>query len=142
MTIKFTADEMRYIASFEGLTGARIRDCVIDDAGGNITFVVNKGDFGLAIGRGGDKVKRAKRVIGKGIEIVEYSDDPIEFLKNTLSPARVKNVKITEKEGKKIAVVNVDLQDKGLAVGRHGKKIQNAKKLAGRHHGISDIVLT
>lgn len=142
MKIKFTADEMRYITIFEGLTGARVRDCIIDDAGAVVTLVVNKGDLGLAIGHEGEKVKRAKRMIGKGIEIVEYSDDPIEFLKNTFSPARVETVKITEKEGKKIAVVTVDLQDKGLAVGRHGKKIQNAKKLVERHHDINDIVLT
>ncbi|MFH1821660.1 MAG: NusA-like transcription termination signal-binding factor [Methanobacteriota archaeon] len=142
MTIKFTAEEMRYIANFEGLTGARVRDCIINELGGSVTFVVNKGDFGMAIGHGGDKVKRAKRVIGKGIEVVEYSEDPIEFLKNTLSPARVQRVKIIEKEDKKVAIVTVDLQDKGLAVGRSGKKIQSAKKLVERHHGISDILLT
>jgi len=142
MTIKFTAEEMRYIANFEGLTGARVRDCIINDLGESVTFVVNKGDFGMAIGHGGVKVKRAKRIIGRGIEVVEYSDDPIEFVKNALSPARVQSAKIVEKEGKKIAVVTVDLQDKGLAVGRGGKKIQSAKKLVERHHGISDIVLT
>ncbi len=141
MTIKFTAEEMRYIASFESLTGARVRDCIINDFG-SVTFVVSKGDFGMAIGHGGDKVKRAKHVIGKGIEVVEYSEDPVEFIKNTLSPARVQSVKIVEREGKKVAVVGVDIQDKGLAVGRSGKKIQGAKKLVERHHGISDIVLT
>jgi N utilization substance protein A len=142
MTIKFTAEEMRYIASFEGLTGARVRDCIINDFGGSVTFVVDKGEFGMAAGRGGDKVRRARRVIGRGIEIVEYSDDPVEFVKNALLPARVQSAKIVEKGGKKIAVVTVELQDKGLAVGRGGKKIQMAKKLAERHHGISDIILT
>ena len=141
MTIKFTAEEMRYIASFESLTGARVRDCIINDFG-TVTFVVNKGDFGMAIGHGGDKVKRAKHIIGKGIEVVEYSEDPVEFIKNTLSPARVQSVKIVEREGKKVAVVTVDIQDKGLAVGRNGKKIQGAKKLVERHHDISDILLT
>ncbi|MEM3422004.1 MAG: NusA-like transcription termination signal-binding factor [Candidatus Hadarchaeum sp.] len=141
MTIKFTAEEMRYIASFEGLTGARVRDCIINDFGGNVTFVVNKGDFGMAVGRGGDKVKRARRLIGRGIEVIEYSEDPVEFLKNALLPARVQSVKIVEKGEKKVALVSVELQDKGLAVGRGGKKIQIAKKLAERHHGISDVIL-
>jgi len=107
MTIKFTAEEMRYIASFEGLTGARVRDCIINDFGGSVTFVVDKGEFGMAVGRGGDKVRRARRVIGRGIEIVEYSDDPVEFVKNALLPARVQSAKIVEKGGKKIAVVTV-----------------------------------
>ncbi|MBC7218976.1 MAG: NusA-like transcription termination signal-binding factor [Hadesarchaea archaeon] len=141
MTIKFTAEEMRYIASFEGLTGARVRDCIISDFGGSVTFVVNKGDFGMAVGRGGDKVKRARRLMGRSIEVIEYSDDPLEFLKNTFLPARVQSIKIVEKGGKKVALVGVELQDKGLAVGRGGKKIQIAKKLAERHHGISDVIL-
>lgn len=141
MTIRINADEMRYIALFESLTGARVRDCVIDSTGANVTFVVNKGDVGLAIGRDGAKVKRARRVIGKGIEVVEYSDDPVEFLKNTLLPAKVKTVGITERDGRKIAMISVELQDKGLAVGRGGKKILSAKKLVERLHGIQDIMI-
>ena len=141
MTIRISADEMRYIALFESLTGARVRDCVIDPSGGSITFVVNRGDVGLAIGREGAKVKRARRVMGKGIEVVEHSDDPVEFLKNTFLPAKVKTVEITERDGRKIAVISVEFQDKGLAVGRGGKKILNAKRLVERLHGIQDILI-
>ena len=141
MTIRINADEMRYMALFESLTGARVRDCVIDPSGSSITFVVNKGDVGLAIGRDGAKVKHARRVMGKGIEVVEYSGDPVEFLKNTLQPAKVKTVDISERDGRKIAVISVELQDKGLAVGRGGKKILNAKRLVERLHGIQDILI-
>ncbi|MDI6883544.1 MAG: NusA-like transcription termination signal-binding factor [Hadesarchaea archaeon] len=142
MTIKFTSDEMRYITFFEGLTGARIHDCVINEGSNMITFVVKKGDIGLAIGKGGSKIKKAKQMMGKSIEVVEYSDNPIEFLKNTLSPARVKTINIIEQEGRRIAMVTVEMQDKGVAVGRKGRKIQNAKKLAQRHYDIHDISLT
>ncbi|MDI6642698.1 MAG: NusA-like transcription termination signal-binding factor [Candidatus Hodarchaeaceae archaeon] len=142
MTIKFTSDEMRYITFFEGLTGARIHDCVINEDSNMITFVVKKGDIGLAIGKGGSKIKKAKQMMGKSIEVVEYSDNPIEFLKNTLSPARVKTINIIEQEGRRIAMVTVEMQDKGVAVGRKGRKIQNAKKLAQRHYDIHDISLT
>lgn len=142
MTLKFTSDEMRYIAFFEGLTGARVCDCVIDESGNFVTFVVKKGDIGLAIGKKGYKIRRAKQMMGKSIEVIEYSDDLIEFLKNTFAPARVKSINITEREGKRIAEVSVEVQDKGVAVGRRGKKIQNAKKLAKRHYDIHDISLT
>ncbi len=141
MSLKLTADDMRYIAIFESLTGAHVRDCVINESGRSITFVVNKDDVGLAIGRDGARVKKARSVIGKGIEVIGYSDDPVEFLKNVFSPAKVKMVNINEHEGKKVAVVTVDLQDKGLAVGRGGKKIQRAKKLLERHHDIHDIFI-
>ncbi len=142
MTIKFTADDMRYIAIFEGLTGASVKDCIISDDGGTVTLVVNKGNFGIAIGHEGVKVKKAIKVIGKGIEIVEYSEDPVEFLKNAFFPAEVIAVKIIEKDGKKVAAVKIDPHDKGIAVGRRGKKVQGAKKLLNRHHDIQNIVLT
>ena len=75
----------------------------------------------------------------KSIEIVEHSTNPVEFVKNVLAPARVRGVKIVEREGKKIALIDVEKQDRGIAVGRGGKKIQCAKKLVLRHHGIQDI---
>lgn len=141
MNIKLGADEMRYIALFEGLTGARVHDCVIDEGGNKLTFVVKKGDIGLAVGEGGNKIRRVRRVIGKSIEVIEHSTDPIEFVRNAFMPVRVKGVNIVEREGKKIAMVNVEERDKGIAVGRGGKKIKRAKKLVLRHHGIQDISL-
>lgn len=141
MSIKLGADEMRYIALFEGLTGAKVHDCIIHESGAKLTFVVKVGDIGLAIGKGGNKIRRVKQVIGKSIEIVEHSTDPVEFVKNVLAPARVRGVNIVEREGKKIALVDVEDQDRGRAVGRGGKKIQCAKKLVLRHHGIQDISL-
>jgi len=141
MSIKLSADEMRYIALFEGLTGARVHDCIIHEDGTRLTFVVRAGDIGLAIGKGGNKIQRAKRVVGKNIEIIEYSANPAEFVKNALMPARVRGVNIVERGGKKIALIDVEEQDRGIAVGRGGKKIQCAKKLALRHHGIRDISL-
>lgn len=142
MNIKLSADEMRYIALFEGLTGARVQDCVIEEDGNKLTFVVRKGDIGLAVGKGGNKIRGVKRVIGKSIEVIEHSTDPIEFVRNVFMPARVKGVNIVERDGKKIAMVNVEERDRGVAVGRRGKKVESAKKLVFRHHGIQDISLT
>jgi len=139
MSIKLGADEMRYIALFEGLTGAKVQDCIIHENGAKLTFVVKAGDIGLAIGKGGNKIRRVKQVIGKSIEIVEHSTDPVEFVKNVLAPARVRGVNIVEREDKKIALIDVEEQDRGIAVGRGGKKIQCAKKLVLRHHGIQNI---
>lgn len=139
MSIKLGADEIRYIALFEGLTGAKVHDCIIHENEAKLTFVVKAGDIGLAIGKGGNKIRRVKQVIGKSIEIVEHSTNPVEFVKNVLAPARVRGVNIVEREGKKIALIDVEKQDRGIAVGRGGKKIQCAKKLVLRHHGIQDI---
>lgn len=142
MGFKLGADEMRYIALFESLTGATVLDCVVFEKEGKLILVVNQGDMGLAIGKGGSRVQKAKRVIGKSIEVIEYSDDPAEFIKNAFAPAKVSGVSIVEREGKKLAFVEVEAKDKGLAVGRGGRNIQRAKVLALRHHGIQDVFLT
>ncbi len=141
MSIKLGADEIRYIVLFESLTNAKVHDCIIHENGTKLTFVVKAGDIGLAIGKGGNKIRRVKQVIGKSIEIVEHSTDSVEFVKNVLAPAKVRRVNIVEREGNKIALIDVEKQDRGLAIGRGGKKIQCAKKLVLRHHGIHDISL-
>lgn len=141
MTIKITSEEMRYITLFEGMTGARVHDCVIDDSGKSIIFVVKKGDLGLAIGKGGNKIRRARRVIGKSVNVIEHFDNFAEFLKNTLAPAKLKDINVVEREGKKVAMVTVEKQERGMAIGAGGKKIQNIKKLTSRHYGIHDILL-
>lgn len=139
MTVKLGADELRYMALFESLTGASVRDCLVKN--NRITFVVKKGEIGLAIGKGGNKIKRAKQVMGKEVEVVEYSEDPEEFVKNVLSPARVKEVKIIERGGNKVAAVRVEEIDRGIAVGKNGRNIHRARALVQRHHGIQDISL-
>jgi len=141
VSVKLGADEMRYIALFESLTGARVCDCLVHEGENKLTFVVREGDIGLAIGKGGGKIQRARRMMGKGIEVIEHSDDPIKFIKNAFAPAKVKEVNMVEREGKKVALVEVEISDKGLAVGRRGQNIQRARALALRHHGIHDVSL-
>lgn len=142
MSIKFTANEIRYIALFENMTGAMVKDCIIDDEHGKVTFVVKNGDMGLAIGKGGSTVSKVQRAVDKGIEIVELSDDPIQFIKNLLSPAEVQSVKVLQKEsGEKIAIVTADNTNKRIAIGKNGVNIERAKLIAKRQHNINNIIL-
>ena len=139
---KFTANEIRYIALFENMTGAMVKDCIIDDEHGKVTFVVKNGDMGLAIGKGGSTVSKVQRAVDKGIEIVELSDDPIQFIKNLLSPAEVQGVKVLQKEsGEKIATVTADNTNKRIAIGKNGVNIERAKLIAKRQHNINNIIL-
>jgi N utilization substance protein A len=141
MTIKLTSEEMRYITFFEETTGARVHDCVIDESENRIIFVVKKGDIGIAIGGRGDKIRKVRQAIGKSIKVIEYSDDITEFLKNTFVPAKVKNINVVEHDGKRVAIITVEKQEKGIVIGTKGRKIQNAKKLAHRYYGIHDILI-
>ncbi|MEE0925426.1 MAG: NusA-like transcription termination signal-binding factor [Methanobrevibacter sp.] len=142
MSIKFNANEIRYIALFESMTGAMVKDCIIDDELSKVTFVVKNGDMGLAIGKGGSTVTKVKRAVDKGVEIIEYNEDPAQFIRNILSPAELKSIKVIQKEGQdKIAIVNADSSNKRIAIGKNGVNIERAKLLAKRQHDISNIIL-
>jgi len=142
LSIKFNANEIRYIALFESMTGAMVKDCIIDEDNGKVTFVVKNGDMGLAIGKKGSTVTKVQRAVDKGVEIIEHSEDMTEFIKNLMSPAKVNSIKVLQKENKeKIATVVTDNINKKIAIGKNGHNIERAKLLAKRQHNISNIVL-
>jgi len=91
-------DCMRLMSQFEKLTGAGSRDCVIDDRNNRIIFVINPGEMGLAIGKSGASIKKAMEVMGKRIEVVEYAQNPEQFIRNCFLPAKVISV-VFEGEG-------------------------------------------
>ncbi|TRM82665.1 NusA-like transcription termination signal-binding factor, partial [Sulfolobus sp. A20-N-F6] len=116
--IKLTPEEIRYISLFQDVTKAVVRDCIIDNENNRIIFLVEGKDMGMAIGKGGVNVKKLRKIIGKDIEIVAYSDNLEELVKNLMSPARVKSIKIINSNSRKSVYITVDPQDKGLAIGK------------------------
>lgn len=141
--IKLTSEEMRYIVLLERFSGAVANDCIIDEKLNRLIFVVRAGDAGLAIGKGGSRIKLLRDVTGKNIEIVEYFNEPADFIKNALQPANVKEIRITERpDGKKIAVVTVDPRDKGKAIGKNGRNAQKIRFLVKRYFEIDHVVIT
>ena len=138
MSIKFNAHEIRFIALFESMTGAMVKDCILDDENAKVTFVVKNGDMGLAIGKGGSTVTKVKKAVGRGVEIIEHNEDPAQFIKNVLSPAELKSIKIVEKNNdEKIAIVNTDSSNKRIAIGKNGINIETSAITTGINAGLS-----
>lgn len=141
--VKLTEDCIGLISQFERLTGAGSRDCIIDDRNNRIIFVINPGEMGLAIGKKGASIKKASEAMGKKIEVVEYSADATQFLKNCFLPAQVASVEFEDDEttGEPVAHIEVRDEDRGIAIGKEGKNIFKAKKLSQRQHNIGDVQL-
>jgi len=137
--IRLTAESIQYIALFENMTRANILDCIPEEE--RLVYVVKQGDMGLAIGKNGENINRVKKALDKPIELVEYSEDPVTFLKNAFGPVSLSSVNIMNKNGKRLAYVEVPNKEKGLAIGRNGKNIEKVKMLARRHHDIEDVFL-
>jgi len=141
--IRLTSKEMSYIALFENMTGATARDCIVDDELNRIIFIVKEGDLGVAIGRNGKNIRLLERMTGKKHEIIEHSDRPDQFIRNALKPAKVNEVRITERpDGKSIAVVSVNPRDKGVAIGKNGRNAERIRFLAKRYFQIQNVSIT
>ncbi len=141
--IKFTSKEMRYISLFESITGASVKDCIVNEEQNRVIFVVSEGQIGMAIGRSGRNIHTLERMTGKKHEIIEYSEEPVQFIKNALKPAMVKEVRITETpNGKTIAVVAVNPKDKGVAIGKNGRNAERLRFLAKRYFQIEKVSIT
>jgi len=133
---------MRYITLFESISGATAKDCIIDNNTNRVIFIIKKGEMGMAIGKNGVNIKRATKLIGRPVEVVESGDTPEELIRNALFPAKIHAVKITRDAfGRLVAHVAVDPKDKGLAIGREGMRIQRARLLAKRYFDIDVVVV-
>ncbi len=141
-SIKLSTDQMRLMSLFQNVTGATARDCVEDEKQNRVIFVVNEGKMGLAIGKGGSHIKNLQNIVKRNVEIVEYSDDPIKFLKNILNSKLVNEVKMNKRDdGTLQAIVSVDPKKKGIVVGREGRNAEKARLLAKRYFEISSVLI-
>ena len=141
--IKLTSDELRLMSLFQSITSVTARDCVVDGKMDRVIFIVNKGQMGLAIGKGGMTIRQLQNVVTRKVELVEYSDDASDFVRNILNPQMVNEVKITQRtDGSKQAVVLVDAKRKGVVVGKEGRNAEKARLLAKRYFQISNVLIT
>ena len=88
---------------------------------------------GACIGPRGNRIQTiVSELKNEKIDIVRYSEDPVEYIVNALSPARVVSVDImTDDEETKDALVVVPDDQLSLAIGREGQNVRLAHKLTG-----------
>ncbi len=86
---------------------------------------------GACVGMKGMRVQSIIRELrGEKIDIIEYSDDPIQYATKALSPAKISRVTIVDLAEKHMEVVVDDLQ-LSLAIGKRGQNVRLAAKLIG-----------
>jgi N utilization substance protein A len=88
----------------------------------------NVDPVGACVGPKGSRVKMVvDELAGEKIDIVQYSDDIVTYIKNALSPAKV--IKVLTDDDTKFALVVVPNEQLSLAIGRDGQNARLAAKL-------------
>lgn len=86
---------------------------------------------GACIGPRGARVNKiVEELAGEKIDIVRYSEDPVAFVSEALSPARVVSVEIESTEPK-VCRASVPESQLSLAIGNKGQNVRLAAKLTG-----------
>ena len=84
---------------------------------------------GAVVGQRGVRINAVISELGQErIDVVKYSQDPKEYIMNALSPAKVSEVRLLEKN---VALAIVDKDQLSLAIGKEGQNVRMASKLTG-----------
>ena len=86
---------------------------------------------GACVGMKGNRVQSIIRELrGEKIDIIEWSDDPVVFVTNAISPAKVQRVSIVD-ETERVMEVMVEDRQLSLAIGKKGQNVRLTSKLTG-----------
>lgn len=86
---------------------------------------------GACVGMKGMRVQSIIRELrGEKIDIIEFSENPVEFATHALSPAKISRVSVLSAEEKHMEVI-VDDTQLSLAIGKRGQNVRLAAKLLG-----------
>lgn len=86
--------------------------------------------IGSLVGQRGVRVSTVtSELSGEKIDIVEWNEDPALFIEESLSPAEVISLELSEKDHR--AVVTVTEDEQSLAIGKGGQNVRLAAKLTG-----------
>ena len=95
---------------------------------------------GACIGARGSRIQNVlSELRNEKIDIVRYSEDPVDYISNALSPAEVATVALFDDEAGKRAEVSVASDQLSLAIGRGGQNVRLAAKLTGWKIDIKEV---
>ena len=109
---------------------------VARDAGERSKVAVRSKDrdvdpVGACVGMKGSRVQAVIRELrGEKIDIVQYDDDPSQYVRNALNPATIHRVAVQNYETREMDVIVAEDQ-LSLAIGKRGQNVRLAGKLVG-----------
>jgi N utilization substance protein A len=87
---------------------------------------------GSCVGQRGLRIQNiVNELAGEKIDVIQWGSDPVVYISNALSPAKVNSVLLDEKSSIKTAIVIVPDRQLSLAIGKEGQNARLAAKLTG-----------
>lgn len=132
--IVYDMTAMKFMSLFESITRAKLKDCIVRE--NMILFIVHPGEIGKAVGSKGVNVRKLERALNKKVKIVEFSPEPVNFIKNLIHPLQVKE--ITEDEGV-YTLTPLDLKTRGMLIGRNASHLRAYEDVVKRYFPVKEL---
>jgi len=132
--VKITGDELQIMALLEKATGARVKDCVLNEQ--QALFIVETGDAAKAIGPGGRNAKFLEQKLKRRVRLVEYHPNLLAFVTNLVAPARLRDAR--ENDGV-VTLYPADSMTRGTLIGRGGSNLRTLESVVQRYFPVKEI---
>ena len=148
ITLELSRTNIKYLATLFSLAVPEVKDGLVIINGiaripgerAKVSVTSNNpriDPISAMIGAKGSRINSvSKEVHNEVIDCINYSEIPEVYLRNSLSPATVEAIKLTDEvdengEKIKVAYVSIDKKERGKAIGKAGVNLKLAKMLTG-----------
>jgi N utilization substance protein A len=129
MRLTLDTETIKTISLFQNLTGTHVKDIIeVDDS---IYVVVSEGEYGLAVGKDGQTIRKAEGFLKKTIKIFEYSQNMEQFVRNMIPEAQ--QISIIEKTVR----VRIPHNVRARVIGRAGNRAKVIGSFLERLHDVT-----
>ena len=133
--IVFNNDVIKFMSLFNNVTKVDLKDCI--EGPNKIIFIVGTGNAGKAIGKKGINVQKLEKKFGKKVKIIEYNENPIQFIKNTIHPNKVRD--IVCENGDTYIITPIDNPTRGMLIGRNAVNLREYEKIIMRYFKFKEL---
>ncbi|MGC8661478.1 MAG: NusA-like transcription termination signal-binding factor [Nitrososphaeria archaeon] len=138
--VKYTIEDLNFMKLFQAVSGIYPRDIVQDQKFNRTIIVVDRGSMGASIGKSGQNIIYIKKVTGKDVVVVEYSDNMQDFIRGLIGQNVSFNInESTNSTGAKQITISVSPESKGLVFGIKGQNIEKIKLLLRRYFNVTQV---
>jgi transcription termination/antitermination protein NusA len=101
-----------------------------------LVFIVKEGHGSKAVGKNGANVKKLSLLLKKKIKVIEFSSQPVKFIKGFIYPVVAVDITL---DGKIVSIKAGSTREKGMLIGRESKNLNKLKEVVKRYYDIEDV---
>ncbi|MAG78060.1 NusA-like transcription termination signal-binding factor [archaeon] len=126
--ISYDQKTIGFINLFEKITRAQVKDCFQEEDA--LVFVVQPGQIGIAVGKGGVNIKKLTNMFKKKIKVIEFNPSPEKFMLSLIYPTRPKEIRL---DGEKLILKTENNKQKGQIFGRDRSNLKRIQGILNKY---------